>query len=111
MSKYKITYSITGNTALVEAKYKDDAIQNFIKANPNCKIDKCQYVYEGQEKLKEFYCIWWNGNGWENRVVLAHNEQEIEDNIKATLDYAVYDFHCCENTSKAIDSVHRSIWD
>lgn len=95
----------------VEAKDIYDAIRNFRMKNSHDAINKIEYVYEGDEPLQDWYCIWWNENTWKSKIVKAHCEDEIIYNIKDSLDYCVYNFLCCKNDSKSIDSLHRSIWD
>lgn len=112
MSKFEVSYiNLSSYTAKIEAKHINEAIEKFREKNKYSAIKTVTYIYEGKEEPQEWYCIWWNGNSWESKIVLAHNEEEIIYNIKEELDYAVYDFRCCLNNPDSIEGVHRSIWD
>jgi len=112
MSKFKIKYiNLSSYNSQIEAKHIDEAIEKFREKNKYCAIESVEYIYEGKEEPQEWYCIWWNGNSWESKVVIAHDEYEIKYNIKASLDYSVYRFMCCLNRPECIERVHRSIWD
>lgn len=109
MSKYKIFYSTNGHETVVEAPSKYKAIEIFENLKtPNAELKKCRYIYEGNEPLKEWYCTWWNGSYWQSKVVLAHDRQEIEDNIRDTLSFCVDDFDFCENNPEAIHKMYAS---
>lgn len=112
MAKFKIEYYyVQERTEEVEARHYDEALKKFREEHGFAGVKSVKYVYEGKEKPKEWYCIWWNGNTWKSKIVLAHNEDEIRYNIRDTLDYAVYNFDCCLNTPEKIEGLHRCIWD
>ena len=112
MHKFKIEYAeIVTKVEEIEALSDYHALEIFRERKPLPAIASVKYVYEGAEELKEYYCRWWNGNTWKSKVVLAHNKEEVEFNIKETLDYCVYEFRCCLNTSEATDSLIRSLID
>ena len=112
MSKFEINYTnFSMYKAKVEANNIYEAIDKFKEKNVCCAINSVKYIYEGKEEPQEWYCIWWNGNSWNSKVVMAHNREEVIYNIKEKLDYAVYDFKCCLNKPESIEGIHRSIWD
>ena len=112
MKKFKIKYTrLLRDEIEVEAMHDLNAIEEFREEHPYCNIDSVEYVYQGDEDLKEFYCIWWNGNSWKSKIVKAHDQDEINYNIKEKLDHSVYNFQCCLNTKEAIEGLHRCIWD
>lgn len=112
MSKFKIEYYyINIREEEIEAKYDSEAIERFREEHEHEGIKSVKYVYEGDEEPKEWYCMWWNGNSWNHKIIIAHNRDEIYYNIKDTLDWNVYNFCCCINEPKAIEGLHRDTWD
>lgn len=109
MSKFEIEYYKTfTKTTEIEAQNDDEAIKNFREINKLEGIKSIKYIYEGNEEPKGWFCEWWNGNSWKNKVIIAHDKEEIIYNIKNSLDYAVYYFRCCLNTPEAKEGLMRS---
>lgn len=113
MSKrYKIEYSLTTfRSKEILANNEYEALKIFREDQAFCQVNNIKYIYDESSPLQEWYCIWWNGISWKSKIIEAHDKEEIECNIKDKLDNTVFDFHCCPNNKKAIDSVHRCIWD
>ena len=112
MDKFEITYiPHYQKTVEVEARSVDDAIEKFREEyGQYSAIGSVKYIYEGNEELKEFYCHWWDGNNWHDKVVQAHNEKEVRFNIVNTLGYHE-EMYICPNTPKHISSLFRMIFD
>lgn len=112
MNKFEIEYyTINTNKKIIEAIHDSQAVEKFRQEHEYAGIKSVKYVYEGNEEPTEWYCMWWNGNSWKSKVVLAHNRDEIRYNIQDSLDHSVYDFCCCPNNKSAIEEMHRDTWD
>ena len=112
MNKFEIEYyTVNTNKEIIEAIHDSQAVEKFRQEHEYAGIKSVKYVYEGNEEPTEWYCMWWNGNSWNSKVVLAHNRDEILYNIKDSLDYAVYNFSCCLNNNSLINALHRDTWD
>lgn len=112
MNKFEIEYyTVNTNKEIIEAIHDSQAVEKFRQEHEYAGIKSVKYIYEGNEEPTEWYCMWWNGNSWKSKVVLAHNRDEIRYNIKDSLDYAIYNFSCCPNNKSAIEGLHRDTWD
>lgn len=112
MSKFEIEYyTLNVSKETIEAKHDGEAVYKFRNDHEYAGIKSVKYVYEGKEEPTEWYCMWWNGHSWKSKVVMAHNRDEINYNIRESLDCNVYSFSCCPNNEKAIEGLHRDTWD